>query len=210
MNSARTVSDIGNQIKAHFEKKEWPALGELLQLQSLWFVYQPLSVPEALAMAQEVLGGAEEVEVTLLRIVRTESTDAQSRGSYQCRLGWFEPAKLKQQEVSFDLHLGFQLKPEVKLEYLGITEASPEPSLPVEEPAPASKEAAPVVPAAAAAPAGSAPVPVMPGLPPGAVPLAIPAMPAAEGGGEASVMVYVPMLVPASAVQANLRRWLGS
>src|SRR4051794_30458571 len=103
-------------------------------------------------MAEEVLGGAEDVELTLLRIVRTESTEAHSRGSYQCRLGWFEPAGLKQQEVSFDLHLGFQLKPEVKLEFLGITEASPEPELPTEEPEPA-----PAASVSAPLPAGAVP-----------------------------------------------------
>lgn len=189
MSSAKTVSDIGNQIKALFEGRQWAALGDFLQLSSVWFVYQPLSVPEALAMAEKVLRGAQEVEVTLLRIVRTESTETHSRGSYQCRLGWFEPAALKQQEVSFDLHLGFSLKPEVKLEYLGITEASPEPSLP-EEPAPPKQEAtaapAPVLVAGAPSPA-----------------------PAAEGA-DAPVMVYVPVLMPASAVQAHLRKSLGS
>lgn len=198
MSSTRTVSDVGNQLKTLFEGKQWPALGELLkEAAQRWYVYQPISVPEALAMAEEVLGAAEDIELTLLRIVRTESTEAHSRGSYQCRLGWFEPAGLKQQEVSFDLHLGFQLKPEVKLEYLGITEASQEPELPSEELAPAQKD---VAPAAAPLPAGA--VPFIAG--------AVPAPLAGAEGSEAPVMVYVPLVVPASAVQAHLRKWLGS
>jgi hypothetical protein len=194
VSSNRTVSDVGNQIKMLFEGRQWPALGELLkEAAQLWYVYQPISVPEAMAMAEETLRGAEDIELTLLRIVRTESTEAHSRGSYQCRLGWFEPAGLKQQEVSFDVHLGFQLKPEVKLEFLGVTEASPEPELPSEE---TEKEAA-------------APAPAPAALPAGAVPFIAGAVPAVEGS-EAPVMVYVPLLVPASAVQAHLRKWLGS
>jgi len=180
VSSDRNVADVGNQIKTLFEGKKWAALGDLLKLPSLWYVYQPLSVPEALAMAERVLRDAQEVEVTLLRIVRTESSDGYSRGSYQCRLGWFEPSPLKQQEVSFDLHLGFRTQPEAKLEYLGITEASPEPSLPAEEPAKAPPREA------------AAPAPLVP------------------EGASPEVTVYVPVRLPASLVQAHLRKSLGS
>lgn len=188
--SQETVAALGNRIKSLFESKQWSALGQCLPFPTLWFVYQPLSIPEAQAMADKVLRDAQDIEVSLLRILRTESSDTTSRGSYLCRLGWFEPGALKQHEVSFDLHLGFRTKPDVRLEYFGITQASPEPSLPVEEPA--AEQPAPRA-ADASAAAVQLPLGVLAGSP------------VTSGAADAPVMVYVPVLVPASVAQGLVR-----
>jgi hypothetical protein len=175
--AGETIGALGNRLKALFEEKRWRELGEELALPTVWFLHAPKTMAEALELAAEVLGGASEVELSLVRVLRSESgAGGAARGSYTCCLAWLEPAGWKQQEVQFDLHLGFEQDGggRWKLAYLGVTPAAPEMA-----PPPAGGEERPGI---------------LPGL----------AGADAAPGGE-PVMVYVPVFLPPETVQALLR-----
>ena len=172
-----TIGALGNRLKALFEEKRWRELGDELALPTVWFLHAPKTMAEALELAAEVLDGASEVELSLVRVLRSESeAGGAARGSYTCCLAWLEPAGWKQQEVQFDLHLGFEQDGggRWKLAYLGVTPAAPEMA-----PPPVGGEERPGI---------------LPGL----------AGADAAPGGE-PVMVYVPVFLPPETVQALLR-----
>ena len=177
-----SVGALGEHLKALFVNQQWTALAECLREAPIWCVDAPLSVAAAMDLAARVLEGAEDVELTLLRILKSEQNGQHPSGSYLCRLGWYDPKRVKQEEVNFDLHLGFDVSSGVRVRYIGVTAASPEPTL-----------AEPAGPAATAAPATAAPVETP--LQPGAF---------AVASGAETVMVYAPLLVPASALRTLL------
>jgi hypothetical protein len=170
-----SISALGNRLKQMFEEKEWDQLAEAVGLEQIWFLYAPMSGAEAIALARKTFDAAHELELGLVRIIRSETVGDVSRGTYTCRLGWYDDAQVKQTELDFDLHLGFRADGPVRLAYLGVTRADPF--------APSPREEAPAQPAQA-------------------IPL-ITAPPVAAGGS--TVMVYVPVLLPAEAAQSLLR-----
>jgi len=130
-----TVGALGESMRENFENKRWDELRRLLSVESLWLLSHPIDLDEAIATAADLLDDAEEIELTLLRILNSETSEAECRGSYLCRLGWYEPASTKQHEVSFDLHIGFRTDGVVRLCHLGFTQATPEPEIPSAAPA---------------------------------------------------------------------------
>jgi len=184
--AGETIGALGDRLKALFEEKRWRELGEELALPTVWFLHAPKTMAEALELAAEVLDGASEVELSLVRVLRSESeAGGAARGSYTCCLAWLEPAGWKQQEVQFDLHLGFEQDGgrRWKLAYLGVTPAAPEMA-----PPPADRPEAD----------RSAGAEERPGILPGLAG-------AAGAPGDEAVMVYVPVFLPPETVQALLR-----
>jgi hypothetical protein len=192
-----TIGALGNRLKALFEGKRWRELGEGLDLGAIWFLQAPKSMAEALALAEEVLGGASEVDLSLVRILRSDGSESEAGGSYTCCLAWLETESFEHHEVQFDLHLGFRRgsddgdgrgdgEQRWRLAYLGVTPATPEMA-----PAPGG-EAEPAGPASREDGGSPIPWPAEPGGAP-------------EPAAGDPVMVYVPVLLPTETVQALLR-----
>lgn len=179
--AAETIGGLGDRLKSHFEAKRWRELGELLDLPSVWFLDAPKDLDEALGLAAEVLGEANDVEVSLVRVLSSEPGSA-ARGSYTCCLAWIEPPAWKQHEVQFDLHLGFEQNGAGRwtVAYLGVTRAAAEMAAPPPDHPVGAGSEEPVAAFAAPGACGTA----------------------REGG---RVVVYVPVSVPEETVRALLR-----
>ena len=125
MDSENTVSAVGNRLRLLFQERRWAELRQLVALENIWYLHSPLTADEAVALAERSFASASELELELVRIVRSELENGVAKGTYTCRLGWWEEKKLKQSELDFDVHIGFHVEGAVRVAYLGVTRADP-------------------------------------------------------------------------------------
>jgi hypothetical protein len=102
------IQAFGHELRQLFESKNWEELGKHLQIPFVWLMDQPLLVPDALALAAGRLEGAKDLRISMLRILKSEKSPTTPHGSYTCSLSWLSADTFDQQEVQFDLHIGFE------------------------------------------------------------------------------------------------------
>lgn len=118
------------ELKSFLEAKDWAALMEALELDSVWAFDRPLPVAAAVGLLAEVLAEARDVKLLVTGVRRWESRENEVRASFVSCLMWGEAATWTEHEHDFDLHLGVR-SPETggwRVSYLGVTAAAPGPS----------------------------------------------------------------------------------
>ena len=67
-------SALGKELRLLFKAKRSEELGQRLPLPFVWLIDEPLSIDDALALAEKHLANAKDLEITMLRIVNSESS----------------------------------------------------------------------------------------------------------------------------------------
>jgi hypothetical protein len=138
------IQAYGRELRLLFEAQKWDELGKHFRIPFVWLMDRPLSVAEALALAAQRLDGSRDLEISILRIVKSETSPTLPHGSYTCCLSWMSADTFEQQEVQFDLHIGFE-RPDGnwRIAFLGATRTIPEQAPFPQDDAPATAPAEP-------------------------------------------------------------------
>ncbi len=166
-----TLRDIADQLRTHIENKEWDKLAQLLNVPSIWFMDANLPQTEAIARIRATLDKAEDIELSIQRLLKARIEESVAEISMVVRLLWSEAGTWKENQSDVNMHIGFQAAApdQWKISYFGLTPAVMEQEdaepVPSEEAAYFAAAAAPAYFRAAAAPAyfGAASMAAAPG-----------------------------------------------
>ncbi len=115
------IKVIALAIKNHFENKDWKRLKEMLKIPSIWFFDRPVSVDEFIKDVEKSMGSAQDVEMSLLALKKTEIIKTEAKFSFSVQVIWSDGKTWEEHEKTFDMALGLiKIKKNWQVDYMGL------------------------------------------------------------------------------------------
>jgi hypothetical protein len=123
-----SVNALGLHLRRAFQERRWREVADLFAFDRLWAFDAPLAKDAACDWADKRFAKVRDLEVSLVRVLRTLASEDEPSGSYTCCLLWIDEDTWEQHEVEFDLHLGFGRDADGRWQvaHLGLTPPTPE------------------------------------------------------------------------------------
>lgn len=110
------------ELKNLIECQAWPELASHLRLPFVWVMSRPASVLDVIKKGKALLRDAEEIEISLARILESEVVKQVAHFSVRTEITWQERIRNSPRRAVFDVHLGFERVDKAwQYSYLGVT-----------------------------------------------------------------------------------------
>ncbi len=117
------IHELVTQFKYDIEHKDWDKLKSILP-PSIWLIDRSVSSEELISTIEKKLEDADDIELSLIKLLKTELTETGAQFSATCQLFYNEKETWQEKEENFDLHMGFSNGETSQISYMGITSAS--------------------------------------------------------------------------------------